>query len=137
MSACGHSNLVHFNVALLGRWNCCRTTSEIIAVIAITVLAFIFAPDPIAVPNSPGGSGPIDQFAVSMSLSLTLAYLVTSVGFALTFDLTVDLTAKRMRHAGRLLDSPDQNVGLATQFIVVAIILSSFALRGPPELLIH
>ena len=109
---------------------------QIVAAIAITVLAFTLAPDRIAVPIKEVGSDPIDEFAVCMSLALTLAYLVTAVGLALTYDMTVDLTAKRMRHAVRLLGVGDGNMRLAAQLILVALILFSFALGRPPELLI-
>jgi len=77
-----------------------RSNLVIIAAIAITVLAFTLTPDRIAVPISSVGSDPLDEFAVSMSLALTLAYLITAVGFALTYDLTVDLSAKRTRQLG-------------------------------------
>ena len=108
---------------------------QLVAVIFITLIAFLAAPERIVVENP---SALLIDSGVSRSVSaiLTWACLLTATGLALTRDQTVILTAERIRHATRLLGWEKGSKVLAGQLVIAAIVFALFALRPPPHLLI-
>ena len=80
------------------------------------------------------GSGPV---AVCDSVSLKYAYLLVALGVAATSTRSVNLFAKRICYASRLLGPDHAARWLAFQFGLSAFLFTTFALRMQPESLIN
>ena len=102
-------------------------TRQLVAIVLITSIAFL-ASEKAIFEGAPGSlSHP--------EIIVTWAYLLTAVGFALTQNKTLMLTAKRIGHATRLLGGERRSEALAAQFIIAAILFAFLALRPPPYFL--
>lgn len=81
-------------------------------------------------------SNSIEVSWISLSQLLIWTYLLFAAGFALTSDRSIDLTAKRIRHASRLMRFVPPGYAsrtLVAQLGIAAVAFAVFALRMPPE----
>jgi hypothetical protein len=107
---------------------------QLLAVILVTWAVLLAVSEKVLLENvSVLGSEP--ELWPSVPVLLTWTYLLTAVGFALTEDHRLDLTAKRIRHATHLLGG-DSSHALASQLTIAAVLFAYLALRPPPLLLI-
>ena len=98
---------------------------QLVAVVIVTLSASQFLPDNF-----------IDQSGlIAGSPVFTWAYLLIAIGFALTSNRFVNLTADRFRRASRLIGERRAAKMLAFQFGISAILFGTLALRSPPEFL--
>lgn len=107
---------------------------QLLAIILITSIAFL-ASEKIMFESA---SGFLSHLEISRSASpvVTWTFLLTAVGFAFTQNRTLMLTAKRIRHATRLLGGEHKSVSLAGQLVIATLVFALLALRPPPSFLI-
>jgi len=113
---------------------------QIVAVLVITFLASLLTSHNFTGQGAPATSSGAESYRISVSQLLTWTYLLFAVGFVLTHDRSIDLTAKRIRHASRLVRNVPQGYAsriLVTQFSIATVALAIFALRAPPQLLVE
>ena len=113
---------------------------QLVAVLVITFLASLLTSHDFAVQDASAMNSGTEGSLISLSQLLIWTYLLFAVGFTLTSDRWIGLTAKHIRHASRLmrfLPSGHASRTLVTQFSIAAVVFAIFALRAPPELLIE
>jgi hypothetical protein len=113
---------------------------QLVAVLVITLLASLLTSHNFAVQEASSMSSGTESSRIFLSQLLIWAYLLFAVGFALTGDRSIDLTAKRIRHASRLMRFvPPGHASrtLVAQFGIAAVVFAVFALRTPPDSLIE
>lgn len=113
---------------------------QLVAVLIITLLASLLTSHDFAIQDAPAMSSGTEGSFISLSQLLIWTYLLFAVGFALTNDRSIGLTAIRIRHASRLMRFvPPGHASrtLVAQFGIAAVAFAIFALRTPPESLIE
>ena len=110
---------------------------QVAAVIVLTLTMMLLASQEVIVPGvwSVGSHPP--GFCPFFSGFLGWAYLLTASGLVLTKDRSVTVTAERIQDAARRINPEHGAAALAVQLTLCAILLTLFALRAPPGLLIE
>lgn len=112
---------------------------QVVAVLVITFLVSLLTSHNFTGQEAPAMSSGAQSYRISVSQLLTWTYLLFAVGFVLTYDRSIDLTAKRIRHASRLVRNVPPGYAsrtLVAQFGVAAVFFAAMALRAPPQLLV-
>lgn len=108
---------------------------QLLAVILSTSAVFLAVPKKVVLESVSVLVSDLELWP-SVPVLLTWTYLLTAIGLALTENYRLDLTAKRIRHATRLLGEEHPSKALASQLTIAAVLFGCLALRPPPQLLI-
>lgn len=113
---------------------------QAVVVLVITLLASLLTSPNLTGQETSAMSSSIEGHRISLSQLLIWTYLLFAVGFVLTYDRSVDLTAKRIRHASRLVRNVPQGYAsrtLVAQFGIATVAFAVFAFHAPPQLLVE